>query len=189
MAADFARLRTVDTELKQVLIDFFDDEEGFFWHHRLLVVKGEPGIWIAATPTLGIQRLDLNEHRVLPLTRVSAFPPDVQGQLFHFDAAITVGELTELKANAQALASVLGFARPVIDGTTAGLWVISDTASDSFGEEVPVPALASQDVCVIRGQCGLVCFDQTWLPMEDIGGTDVDSWKRPSGRELAKILV
>ena len=178
MADGFARLRTMDTELKQVLIDFFDDEEGFFWHHRLLLVKGDPGIWIAATRTLGIQRLDLNAHRVLPLTRVSAFPPEVQGQLFNFDPATTAGELTELKAKSQALASVLGFARLVIDGATAGLWVISDTASDSFGEEVPVAALASPDVCVIRGQCGLVCIDQTWVPMEDIGVTDIDSWKR-----------
>jgi len=142
MAADFGRLRTVDTELKQVLIDFFDDEDGYFWHHRILLVKGEPGVWIAATPTLGIQRLDLNEHRVLPLSRVAGFPAEVEGQLFNFDGSTTAATLTELKAKGQALASVLGFTRPVVDGSTAGLWVISDTGSDAFGEEVPVGALA-----------------------------------------------
>ena len=178
MAADFGRLRTVDTELKQVLIDFFDDEDGYFWHHRILLVKGEPGVWIAATPTLGIQRLDLNEHRVLPLSRAAGFPAEVAGQLFNFDGMIPAATLTELKAKGQALASVLGFTRPVVDGSTAGQWVISDTGSDAFGEEVPVGALASPDVCVIRGTCGMVCIDQTWLPMEDIGTMDVDSWKR-----------
>ena len=94
MVDGFARLRTVDTELKQVLVVFFEDEDGYFWPHRILVVKREPNIWMAATPTLGIQRLDLNDHRLLPLTRVSAFPREVQGQLFNFDPATTAGELT-----------------------------------------------------------------------------------------------
>ena len=178
MADGFGALRTLDTELKQVLVDFFDDEEGYFWHHRLLVVKGDPGIWIAATPTLGIQRLDLSEHRVLPLSRVGAFPPEVRGQLFSFDLAITVAELAEIKAKAQALASILGFARPVIDGSTAGVWVISDPTSEAYGSDVPVAALASPDVCLIRGQCGMVCIEQNWLAMENIGTTDLDSWKR-----------
>ena len=52
-------MRTVDTELKLVLVDSFEDKDGLFWHHRVLVVKGEPGVWIVATPTLGVQRVDL----------------------------------------------------------------------------------------------------------------------------------
>ena len=96
MADGFGRPRTVGTELKQVLVDISDDEDGYYWHHRLLVVKGDPGSWIAATPTVGIQRLDLNDRHVLPLTRLSAFPPEVRGQLFHFNPAITVAELAEV---------------------------------------------------------------------------------------------
>ena len=78
MAEFVARLRTAETELKLVLIEYFEDQDGFFWHHRTEVVKREPGTWMAGTPTLGIQGLDLKEHRALPLTWVSSFLREVQ---------------------------------------------------------------------------------------------------------------
>ena len=178
MATDFARLRTVGTELQQILVGFFDDEGDHYWHHRLLVVEGDPGIWIVSTPTLGIQRIDWNEHGVPALPPVAAFSAEVGDQLFSLDPAITDAELAEVKGKAQALASIVGFARLVIDGATAGAWDISDPTSEAYGVVVPMAALICSDVCGIRGHCGMVSIDQRWLAMENIGSADIAIWQR-----------
>ena len=103
-----ARVLTLDVLEAQVLIDFFDDEDGLLWHHRLLLLPTPTaGVWIGATPDLGVQRIDLNDHRVKALQRNAEFPRDVYAESYIFDP-ITVEELATLKAEARSLAEVLG---------------------------------------------------------------------------------
>ena len=115
---------------------------------------------------------------MLLLTRVAAFSAGVRDQLFNFNPAITVTELAEMKAKAQALAPILVSARSVLEGTTADVWIISDPTSEAYGVVVPVAALASPGLCAIRGLCGMVCIEQDWLAMENIGTTAIASWER-----------
>jgi hypothetical protein len=78
-----AALRTLGTELTQVLVDFFEDD--FHWHHRVLLVQVSGTRWVVATPDLDVEVTDLSEHRVLPLPRASAFPARVVGSVYVFD--------------------------------------------------------------------------------------------------------
>ena len=50
--------RTIDTAVKQVMIDYFDDEF-LHWHHRRLLVQLVGASWIAASPDLEIETFDL----------------------------------------------------------------------------------------------------------------------------------
>ena len=109
----------LDCEFKQVLVDFFDDENGMLWHHRLLLVRGEPGVWVVATPTLGVQVCKLADHRVLPLSRKAPFPPELGETVYHFEP-IAADVLADLRVKALALANIMGFALPVSDAASEG---------------------------------------------------------------------
>ena len=75
--------RTLDILERQALIDFWGDEDGFFWHHRILLLPGaSPGRWIVATPDLEVQFTDISEHRVVPLARAEEFPADYRGYIY-----------------------------------------------------------------------------------------------------------
>ena len=39
-------------------------------------------------------------------------------------------------------------------------------------------ALASPDGCIIQWPCGVVCIEQNWVAMENVGATDIDRWNR-----------
>eukprot|EP00974_Lingulodinium_polyedra_P049508 4759299-Lingulodinium_polyedra.AAC.1 len=70
-----APVAALDVESTQVAIDFFQDPDGFIWHHRLLLVKlGDGARWAAATPTLEVEMCDLSNHRVVPLARAAPVP-------------------------------------------------------------------------------------------------------------------
>ena len=78
--------RALDLDVPQVAVDYFDDEGGFPWHHRLLLVKlGEGSRWAAATPTHEIEVVNLDQHRVVPLVRGAEVPPRCREGFFGFD--------------------------------------------------------------------------------------------------------
>ena len=62
-------VRTLDVPEVQVLVDFFGDADGLFWHHRLLLQQGPDSRWIWATPDLDVKHGLLSRHRVMPLLR------------------------------------------------------------------------------------------------------------------------
>ena len=66
--------RTLDLKDPQVLLHFPNDAGGFFWHHRVLLEKIGPGVWIGVTPDGDIERIDLNIRRYVPLDRRADFP-------------------------------------------------------------------------------------------------------------------
>ena len=71
--------RSLDIPERQIAIDHWDDEQGFFWHHRVLLVGAGNGKWIWATPDFEVQFHDLSTHQVVPIPRNSAFPERVTG--------------------------------------------------------------------------------------------------------------
>ena len=64
----------------------FDDANGFYWHHRLLL-KPTPvaGRWIIRTPDLSVQVADLNSHRIIALERNSVIPANYAAAAYIFD--------------------------------------------------------------------------------------------------------
>lgn len=56
-----------EIEEKMILVDSWDDENEFPWHMRMLHYQtNAAGVWICSTPDYETQRIDLNEHRVVP---------------------------------------------------------------------------------------------------------------------------
>ena len=120
MAAAAAVQHALDTELEQCLVDFFDDASGLHWHHRLLLVEGETGQWIAATPDFDVELLDLSSHRVVPLTRRMVVPAAKAAESYMFDP-LNDGEENTLLDQGRALARLLGFKVATAAATTGRL--------------------------------------------------------------------
>jgi len=168
---------TLDVAESQVLIDFHNDANGFYWHHRVLLLSLGGPVWIIATPDKSIQRADLSDHRILVLGRNAAFPQDRIGQTYACDPGdFGADEMVRLRVEARSLAAVLG-ATPAGAAAAGGpvSWRISDQTSTLFGEEVPAAALSNPDAFVARDECGMVLVDEVWLHAKKAHDTDTDA--------------
>ena len=129
---------SLDIDEPQVLIDFFNDEN-FHWHQRVLLRRIQGSTWLASTPTLDVEIVDLSEHRVLAVARGARFPARAVGNLFAFDP-FDEGDLADLHAQANAIADVMGAEARTGPGTAAdvaaGHWRVSNPALEDFGLEV-----------------------------------------------------
>eukprot|EP00971_Amphidinium_carterae_P330408 6463420-Amphidinium_carterae.1 len=166
---------SLDSRLGQVLVDFFADAN-YSWHHRLLLCRVEGSKWIAASPGLDIEVLDLGSHRVLTVERHSPFPARAQGDAYVFDP-LAEGEEQRLIDRARALARVLGV-KPELDaddGETAN-WVYADTEHANFGLKVePAPVEGPQ--CIMKGAVGLFQERGIWSYIEKVAESDRSKWE------------
>ena len=113
---------SLDVSQRQVLIDFFGDEGGMFWNDRLLLIKGDTmGEWIGATPTMSLQMIDLQGHRVVPLDRNVDIGVEFRRHVFLFDP-LSAAELQDLVRRAQGLALAFGITFTKEDAD--GVWVV-----------------------------------------------------------------
>ena len=178
--------RTLDIIERQVLVDFWDDENDFFWHHRiLLLASSAPGKWLVGTPGLEVQYTDLSEHRVVPLTRADEFPADYRGYIYAFDADdFTGAQMEVLRRQVRALLEIVGGAPAGSSAIDGASWRISDPAHASFGEEVPGSVVGAGEHFVTRGRVGMVAFepeddeDPEWISVELVTTEGLSKWKR-----------
>ena len=171
-----AAARTLDTALRQCLIDFFEDEDGLLWHHRLLLVRVTGSQWMAATPDHDVALLNLSNHRVIPLGRNTAFPAHHMNETYAFDK-LADGEEAQVLDQAGALADFLGAVDGAADDDSSSAWRVAGAAHEEFGETVPQEALAVVANVVIRGDCGLVLIDDTWTSMNRVPNGEVEDWR------------
>lgn len=125
--------RTLDIKEPQVLRHFPQDADGFYWHHRVLLAKVGPGIFIALTPDEDLERLDLHTTDHLPLQRRADFPAPQAPYVYAFDE-ISKADLDRLRRRAQGLASL--YNDTAVDDIEAYEWVVADLSSSMFGEVV-----------------------------------------------------
>ena len=184
--------RTLDVPEVQVLVDFFGDADGLFWHHRLLLQQGPDSRWIWATPDLDVQHGLLSRHRVVPLRRNMEFPADKVAETYAFDPDISDGDLARLRADALALAKVLGFPVTATPGGVAAggdsRWRMSDPAREDFGEAVPDEAMADAASVRVEGNAALVLVDGEWAHASRVEESKKAEWLREKragpGRDL-----
>ena len=164
--------RTLDTALRQVMIDFFDDEL-FNWHHRLLLVQLGGASWIAASPDLEIETLDLTRHRALPVGRASPFPARCVGNMYIFDP-LPAAELDELVQQALQLAAAYGVTAAAPSGFGGGgEWRVADPALISFDDVVSDATMTEADRTVIKDDKALALMDdgngrEIWVFVERV---------------------
>ena len=78
--------KTLDIPETQVSIDLPDDEE-HTWHTRIRCLRiGTATKYVAIDPDLHTEIVDLSNHKVILFARNSPLPPQVRGDLYHFDA-------------------------------------------------------------------------------------------------------
>ena len=199
---------TLDVEYVQVLVDFPLDANGFFWHHRLLVVPLGGSVWIGCTPDESIQRIDLSGHRVIVLRRNSPFPAARLAETYAFDeVGFTAAVRDRVVEECRALATVHGGV-PAAAVAGDNTWRICDTSHASFGELVPAAVLSDDQLFVERGDEALVRVDGKWThAAKTVAGATEDEFKRgyhsgpgrdrrvmadgrdPDGRRFLALLV
>ena len=171
---------TLDIEQKQVLV-FFDDPN-YNWHHRVLVcpLKVE-GNWVALSPDLECEAIDLRGLRVIPLRRRAVFPDRVRGNVYIFDE-VDEADWRASVAEASELARVLG-AQPVAQpsGLASHRWRVSDPAVEDFGEELDSTDTVEGDSFVARDTVGLWHSlrsdgSRTWVAVELVAEARKDLW-------------
>ena len=136
--------------------------------------------WIWATPDHEIQYGDLARHRVIAMGRNAAYPARLIGDLYAFDP-ITAAELEELRAEARALAEVLGVVEEAAGVKREGpRWVISDTALELFGTEVPADITGSAQTFENRNSVGVALVvvdgDERWVSVENVPKVHHQAW-------------
>jgi hypothetical protein len=180
-------LLTLDVVERQCLIDYFEDEDDLYWHHRLLLEPTPvPGVWVVATPDFDVERLDLNAHRVIALSRNSAFPAAHVPYLYPFDTPLAAATLSRLRQRGRDLLVILGVvAHGVLDRAAAFTWRVADTSSAAFGDVVPVavvadpeqfmqPAVAGAEVYPV----GFGLIDDCWLFCQGVTDEQVAGWRK-----------
>ena len=170
-------MSALDIEARQVLVDFFGDPDGLHWHHRVLMVKGEPGIWTGFTPDLSVQVINLNGHRVIPLVRGCAIPHDLVAQTYSFDP-LDEATLEDMRYRCEQLATVMGFPVSRTDVARGGVWVVSDLGVELFGSEIPEVVLTQPSECVTRGSVGVARTDGTWHSIQFVADGKMEEWKK-----------
>ena len=117
--------RTLDIRELQILRHYPADGAGFFWHHRVLLEKTGPGIWIGVSPDGDIKRIDLNMVAHIPLDRRADFPAPQAPFVYAFDP-IPRADLEGYHRRARVMANLFNDAGGA--DVEAFEWVIADTS-------------------------------------------------------------
>eukprot|EP00974_Lingulodinium_polyedra_P060191 5802085-Lingulodinium_polyedra.AAC.1 len=70
---------TLDIAEAQIIVEYPDDEGGFYWHARVLLEKVSPGVWVSLTPDMELCVIDLRVVRRIVLGRRAEFPAPQRG--------------------------------------------------------------------------------------------------------------
>ena len=127
MAAD---PKTLDIREPQILRHFPGDPAGFGYHHRVLLEKCGPGVWVALSPDGDLERVDLTVSPYIPLDRKAPFPPAVAAQVYAFDP-MTRGELESFRRGAKVMNNLFNDAS--IEEVEGGEWLIADLSRRCYG--------------------------------------------------------
>ena len=159
----------------QVLVNFPNDGQGFFWHHRVLLCRVAGSRWLTLTPDLEIAEHDLGQlrHRVLP--RLSPFPPDIAGEVYAFDP-VGVAVLNGFKRQAKTMAIILG--EGDLPDSEATCWVRSDTRDPDFGVLVDSGLLENAATGLAFGAKGVAVIEGEEVFVERVPTKELAAWKR-----------
>lgn len=133
MAAGHAEARTLDISEPQIIQHFPHDGGGFFWHHRVLLQKCSPGVWIGLSPDGDLARVDLNQVGHIALDRRSPFPLSQAPYIYAFDE-MGRGELEGYRRRARVMNNL--FNDQSLEQIDRYEWVVADLARGDFGETV-----------------------------------------------------
>jgi len=162
----------LDIPEPQVLRHFPNDENGLTWHHRVLLKKIGQGRWVAASPDLDLELIDLTEVRHYVLERKGLFPEDRRKQVYAFDEVDRV-TLNALKRRAALQSALLDDASQ--EDARAESWLIAEAGHPRFGNEVDADLLEDAPLGVTKG---VVTLDGAEVFVEKVDASDIVTWKK-----------
>ena len=162
--------KTLDLKDPQILRHYPGDLGGFFWHHRVLLEKCGPGIWIGLTPDGDLERIDLNVTAHITLDRKADFPPAQAPYVYAFDE-MTRGELDGFRRRAKIMNNLFNDAEvQAVDSTT---WVIADLSHPRFGEKLRDDDM---DGAIVSRDVGIAEIEGEDVFVRELPTTDVADW-------------
>ena len=171
MAAAIAR--ALDVKEPQILRHYPADPGGFFWHHRVLLEKTAPGVWVAVTPDGDLERVDLNTVAHITLDRRADFPAPQSPYIYAF-VPIPRSDLKSYHRRAKVMANLFNDAG--VADVEAYEWVIADTSRGDFGSTI------SEDIVDADG---VVLRDSAIVEVE---GEEIYCVRIPSASKAEWIL-
>lgn len=167
MAAD---PKTLDIREPQVIIHFPADAGGFFWHHRILLEKCSPGIWIGVSPDGDLERIDLSVTQHITLDRKADFPGPQAPFVYAFDP-LTRGELEGYRRRAKTMNNLFNDA--AIEEVVSYVWIIADPSHADFGRQVDESLI---DEGVTLRDAGIVEYEGDEIYVKRIAFSSKDQW-------------
>ena len=146
--------KTLDIKEPQILRHFPNDANAFFWHHRVLLSKVSPGIWVALTPDSDLERIDLHNTDHIQLERRANFPGPQSPYVYAFDE-LGRGDLERHKRRAMGMAALFNDSN--VDDLDSYEWIVADTSHDKFGEVINEQLL---DEGTTLGDSGIIVLEQ-----------------------------
>ena len=169
--------RTLDISDPQVLENHAADAGGFFWHHRVLLSRVGPGIWIGWSPDHELARIDLNQAVHEVCDRNSAFPNHIaDAGIYCFDP-VRPEELVAARHLAKLQASLLGDG-PLAE-TAVPTWRYAEAVGDSkklLGQTVDPGLVVDDTTFVALGLRGLVQTEAGIVVCEAVMDESLDEW-------------
>lgn len=161
---------TLDIKEPQILRRYPNDANAFYWHHRVLLCKVSPGIWIGLTPDADLERIDLHAVEHIPLERRAPFPNAQAPYTYAFDE-INRADLERRKRRAAGMASLFDDV-PMEDLETFE-WLVSDVSHADFGKAVSEQELAAG---VTMGDAAVIHRDDQEVFARRISSTQKSKW-------------
>ena len=121
----------LDVPYQRWLVGCLDDDEGFYWLHRIRLLRGSGQKWFWLTPDGETQYADFGGRRVVCLRRAAPFPNQHLGNFYAFDE-MEDDVLTERLADSRALATIFGFDGKSQVGDTSDRWYVPDALSEHY---------------------------------------------------------
>ena len=140
MAAAPPDPRTLDLREPQIIRHYPLDGNGFFWHHRVLLEKCGPGIWIGLSPDGDLERIDLNTVAHIALDRRSPFPAPQAAFVYAFDE-MSRAELEGYRRRAKVMVNL--FNDMAFEEVEGHVWLVSDPTHRDFGKELDEDLIAT----------------------------------------------
>ena len=170
---------TLDIKEPQTLLHFpYDD--GFYWHHRILVRRAKGSVWILLTPDGDLEVVDLAARRHLVIGRNARFPATQRDFVYGFDD-VSAQELRDAKRNAVIQARILE-ADGGPEEQDAAVWLVygpsSGTGPTAPGSEVPEDVVEDTDRFVSIGDKGVAEVQGEIVWVQCVERSEVEQWER-----------
>ena len=170
----------------QVIVEHPLDPAGFFWHHRILLKKLAPGVWLCLTPDLEVSRHDLNTHNHIVLDRHAPFPRAQAAYVYAFDP-VSKATLEAKKRAAMAQAVILG--EEDLVELTQTVWVVAEKGHARFGEVVPSELIDDGNLTMVFESKGVSILDGEEVFVQRMQTSDLEQFKSGDSKDEGDLRL